>query len=205
MIDISRLHNELSRRTKITPFRHPLLKLQTGLLEVGLFLRRRSRLRSQIAVDDPLTSRQVVPARVDPSTGGEDPLDLERDLDLAAIWRSSEPMMSLRDRRHSVLLHASVATERASVGDARVRNISRGGLMVECRLRGEPGDRVEVSLRGLGELAGRVAWVGDERIGVMFDEPVEPEIVLRGPIRRHDDGCVRRPPSRAWRPALHGA
>jgi hypothetical protein len=132
-------------------------------------------------------------------------LDLEREFDLAALWQSAEPMMSLRATRHSVLLQASVITENASVDDARVRNISRGGLMAECRLRGQPGDRVEVSLRGLGELFGCVAWARDDRVGVMFDEPIEPELVLRRPVSRHDDGRIPRPPSRAWRPALHSA
>jgi hypothetical protein len=132
-------------------------------------------------------------------------VDVEREFDLAALWRSSEPMMSLRDSRQSVLLQATIAAAGATRRQARVRNISRSGMMVECRFRGAAGDHVEVNVRGLGALAGSVAWTRGDRIGVMLDEPVDPEIVLRRPAGKPGELCVPRPPARAWRPALHGA
>ena len=129
-----------------------------------------------------------------------------REIKFAELWRSDEPMMSLRDRRHSVFLQAMVAAV-AGAGTAptaaRVRNISSGGVMAECRFVGSEGDRVELSLRGLGELTGSVAWACENRIGVMFDEPIDVGKVLRQPTRGGPETYTPRPAPRPWRPALH--
>ena len=126
-----------------------------------------------------------------------------REFKFAELWRSSEPMMSLRDQRHSVLLHATVAADGAAPTEVRVRNISRGGIMAECRFRGSEGDRIEICLRGIGDLAGSIAWTCEDRIGVAFDEPIDPGKVLRRPSRGRPESCMPRPVLRAWRPALH--
>jgi len=128
-----------------------------------------------------------------------------RDFNFAELWRSTEPMTSFRDPRHSVLLQATIIGPKGAVDEARVRNISRGGIMLECRYRGQPGDRIDVSLRSYGDLTGSVAWVQRDRIGVMFDDPIELDDVLRRPASAHPDWTVPRPPARAWRPALHCA
>jgi len=131
---------------------------------------------------------------------------MRRDFNFAELRHSSEPLMSLRDARHSVLLQAIVTAEGSGAPSAaRVRNISRGGVMVECRFRGRAGDRVEIALRGLGDLTGSVAWMHNDRIGVMFDDPVNLEAVLRRPVACQPETTIPRPPCRAWRPSLQCA
>jgi len=128
-----------------------------------------------------------------------------REFNFAELLRSSEPMMSLRDPRHTVLLHASFAAPGGPAVEARVRNISCGGLMAECRYRGNEGDHIEIALRGHGDLAGSVAWLRCDRLGVMFDEPIDLAALLRRPVASQIEPTVPRPSTRAWRPALHCA
>jgi hypothetical protein len=128
-----------------------------------------------------------------------------REINFAKLWRSSEPMMSLRDPRYSVFLYATVKSGDGIASAARIRNISCGGVMAECRFRGKDGDRVEIAVRGHGDLSGTVAWARRDRIGVMFDEPIDLEAILRRPVADQPEITVPRPPTKAWRPALHCA
>jgi len=57
----------------------------------------------------------------------------------------------------------------------RVRNLSRGGMMVDNSLIFQENDSVLTDLRGIGEVAGKVAWVTDERAGVVFDNIIDPK------------------------------
>ena len=66
--------------------------------------------------------------------------------------------------------------------DVRVRNLSAGGLMAESAAAVAAGDRITVELRNIGEVGGRVAWVGDGRFGVSFDSPVDPKLA-RKPVK----------------------
>jgi len=58
--------------------------------------------------------------------------------------------------------------------DVRVRNLSEGGLMVDCTAVREPGTAVMLDLRGIGEVAGKVAWCTEGRIGIALDRPIDP-------------------------------
>ncbi len=60
-------------------------------------------------------------------------------------------------------------------GEVRVRNISSGGLMAEAPLRYPRGETVEVQLRNVGWVPGKVAWVADTRFGIAFDYPIDPK------------------------------
>lgn len=126
-----------------------------------------------------------------------------REVDFDDLWTSSQPMMAFREQRHSVMLQATLSCGDGGAASARVRNISGGGMMAECRFRGVEGDRILISMRGLGELEGAVAWTRHNRIGVIFDEPVDPGAVLRrrSPQRRQQ---MFVPPAvvRAWRPPI---
>lgn len=56
----------------------------------------------------------------------------------------------------------------------RVRNLSAGGLMADCKARVAIDDPVVIVLRGYDDLTGRVVWAHDGRVGVAFDAPIDP-------------------------------
>jgi PilZ domain len=60
-------------------------------------------------------------------------------------------------------------------GEVRVRNISSGGLMAESPIRVPRGEAVEVKLRNIGWVTGKVAWVAEARFGIAFDYPIDPK------------------------------
>ena len=59
--------------------------------------------------------------------------------------------------------------------EVRVRNISSGGLMAEAPVRSPRGETVEVKLRNIGWVTGKVAWVAEARFGIAFDYPIDPK------------------------------
>lgn len=123
---------------------------------------------------------------------------------LVEFWPSTEPMSSSREPRHNVMLQARLRRGGADEAPARVRNISRGGMMAECRCRIAQGERIEIVMRGLGELTGSVAWATKERVGVMFDAPVDPVAVLRRQPPPSEE-YVPQAQRRSWRPPLHSS
>lgn len=60
-------------------------------------------------------------------------------------------------------------------GEVRVRNLSSGGLMAEAPVRAIRGEPVEVNLKNLGWVTGKVAWIAESRCGIAFDYPVDPK------------------------------
>lgn len=78
-------------------------------------------------------------------------------------------------KRDSLFLSARLTVAGGtSTNDVRVRNLSEGGLMAEYDAPVEAGTAVELELRGLGSLTGRVAWATDGRIGIAFDRAIDP-------------------------------
>lgn len=67
------------------------------------------------------------------------------------------------------------------VRQVRVRNLSSGGLMAELPEGAEPGVRVEIGVRGLGWVSGRIAWYAAGRVGIAFDQPIDP-LLARKPV-----------------------
>ncbi|GMM93797.1 PilZ domain-containing protein [Qipengyuania sp. MTN3-11] len=59
---------------------------------------------------------------------------------------------------------------------AKIRNLSAGGMMAEGDIDVERGARVTVTLRNIGAVRGSVAWVQDNRIGVAFEEDIDPKL-----------------------------
>ncbi len=77
----------------------------------------------------------------------------------------------------------------------RVRNLSAGGMMAECPVHVECGDRLMTDLRNVGWVSGSVAWVFENRFGVTFDNQIDCKAVRR-PINAGDaepEMRVRRP------------
>ncbi|KUR79128.1 PilZ domain-containing protein [Novosphingobium sp. FSW06-99] len=80
--------------------------------------------------------------------------------------------------RDSLFLMADLRIE-AQAGDHRVkvRNLSARGMMAEGTVRVTSGVGVEVSLRNLGWVPGRVAWIQDNRFGIAFLDDIDPRVV----------------------------
>lgn len=68
----------------------------------------------------------------------------------------------------------------------RVRNLSPGGMLAEARLAVEQGAVVEVELRNVGAVAGRVIWVGEDKFGIAFDRSIDPQAVRRQVVSQSD-------------------
>ena len=79
--------------------------------------------------------------------------------------------------------HLSLPGETQAV-TVRVRNLSAGGMLAETRQRVTVGTSVEVELRNVGAVRGRIVWVGEGKFGVAFDHPVDPQAVRRQVVQR---------------------
>ncbi len=83
------------------------------------------------------------------------------------------------EKRYSVVLRADVV-----VADfptpvlVRVVNISAGGLMAVVPPEPTLGGRVTITIHQSGCLVGQIVWARDGRIGVQFDEAIDPERLI---------------------------
>lgn len=93
-----------------------------------------------------------------------------------------DPAAQRGDTRDSLLLVANLRLgNNGNTVQVRVRNLSAGGLMAEIASHVDVGLPVEVEVRGLGNVPGRIAWVAAGRIGVAFDHLIDPQ-AARKPI-----------------------
>jgi len=84
--------------------------------------------------------------------------------------------------RDSLLLTAQFrVTGDDKVAQVRVRNLSSGGLMAEYAGLLQSGTPVEIEVRGVGWVKGRIAWATDGRVGVAFDIEIDP-MLARKPV-----------------------
>ena len=87
-----------------------------------------------------------------------------------------------QEPRDSLFLMADVRiTGREGVRQVRVRNLSSGGLMAELPEGLAQGVRVEIGVRGVGWVPGQVAWYAAGRVGIAFDQPIDP-MLARKPV-----------------------
>lgn len=85
-----------------------------------------------------------------------------------------------RSERDSVFLHATVtASHGEAAGVFRIRNISSGGLMAEGPIVFVAGDELDVDLRNIGLVHGRVAWASAGKFGMMFDRAIDPRLARK--------------------------
>lgn len=95
--------------------------------------------------------------------------------------------------RDSLLLTAQIRKQgQESATQVRVRNLSSGGLMAEYAGAISSDAAVEVEVRGIGWIPGRVAWVTDGRIGVAFDIEIDP-LAARKPVGGKSAAARRAP------------
>lgn len=83
------------------------------------------------------------------------------------------------DARDSLMLVAHFRVPGRAEEQVRVRNLSSGGLMAEYVQPIERGAHVEVEVRGVGWVAGRIAWATDGRVGVAFEIPIDPKLARK--------------------------
>jgi len=103
--------------------------------------------------------------------------------------------------RDSMFLLAVMRRQNRPEVPVKVRNLSSGGLMAETPsgfLRGEP---VEVELRGIGLVTGKVAWVASGKVGVSFDWPVDPK-EARKPVTGGPQPSLVKVATTMWRPGF---
>ena len=83
-------------------------------------------------------------------------------------------------RRDSLfLLTVMTSPDGMELGSARVRNLSATGMMADIERPLAKGDRVSTELRGVGRVSGTVAWARDDRVGIAFDEPIDPQLARK--------------------------
>ncbi|URW76386.1 PilZ domain-containing protein [Sphingomonas donggukensis] len=93
--------------------------------------------------------------------------------------------------RDSLMLTAMLTVPAMSAPvQVRVRNLSAGGLMAEYAGPATTGDAVTIALRGVGEVAGSIAWVAEGRVGVAFDTAIDP-LLARKPVAVRPRAAVR--------------
>ena len=87
------------------------------------------------------------------------------------------PSQNRRNGRSNVLMTATLECGGA-VSQVKLRNLSSEGALVQGK--GLPIEGSElIFLKGELALAGRVVWVHGGRAGVMFAEPLDPQLVMR--------------------------
>ena len=77
-------------------------------------------------------------------------------------------------KRDSLFLSADLTLHEAGEPvRVKVRNLSDGGMMAEAALVVERGTRLGIELRNIGRIKGSVAWVQDNRFGIVFDNEID--------------------------------
>jgi hypothetical protein len=87
---------------------------------------------------------------------------------------NDDPSSQRSGSRDSLLLSAQLRVDGEPEVTVRVRNLSPGGLMAEYAKPVTADTRVEVEVRGVGWIGGRIAWATDGRIGIAFDREIDP-------------------------------
>lgn len=83
--------------------------------------------------------------------------------------------------RDSLLLTAQFRVADNPIENVRVRNLSSGGLMAEYAQPVPVRTPVAVEVRGVGWVSGRIAWSAEGRVGVAFDQGIDP-LLARKPV-----------------------
>lgn len=92
----------------------------------------------------------------------------------------SESSVKRDNDRDSLFLTANLRFQNGGEeGQVRVRNLSEGGLMAEAAIRATRGTRLEIELRNIGWISGKIAWVAEKKLGVAFDHPIDPKVVRK--------------------------
>ena len=99
-----------------------------------------------------------------------------------------------RSRRDSTLLRVPIRSldGHASI-EANIRNLSEGGMMAENVKLYPLGTRIEVELKSLGWVAGKVVWTVENRMGIAFDQSIDVAEARRPVPKSQGDLIMKRP------------
>lgn len=90
-----------------------------------------------------------------------------------------------QEKRDSLFLSATIKIEGAQPFTTRVRNLSAGGMMIDVGTDPVPGTPLIADVRGVGEIAGRIAWSSPGRAGVAFAEEIDPRMARSASGAKH--------------------
>ena len=103
--------------------------------------------------------------------------------------------------RDSMFLLATMRRPGGPEVQVKVRNLSSGGMMVECPISFARGELVESDLRGIGPVGGKIAWAAGSRVGVAFDRAIDPSLA-RKPVTGGPQPQLVKASRSMWRPGL---
>jgi hypothetical protein len=103
--------------------------------------------------------------------------------------------------RDSMFLMAVMRRAGSADVTVKVRNLSSGGMMAESPFSFSRGDVIETELRGIGTVAGKIAWTAGGRVGVQFDAPIDPRLA-RKPVGGNPQPQLVKASRTMWRPAI---
>ena len=102
------------------------------------------------------------------------------DEEVAALSRGAD--------RDSLFMQANVTIDgRPAPVSVRVRNLSAGGMLAESPVTVSQGATVEVDLRNVGPVPGRIVWTGEKKFGIAFDRAINPQAVRRDVAPQRED------------------
>jgi hypothetical protein len=103
--------------------------------------------------------------------------------------------------RDSMFLLASLRRLGGVDIPVKVRNLSAGGMMADCATSFSRDEAIEIELRGIGTVPGRVAWTTSGKIGVAFDRVIDPKLA-RKPVTGNPQPQLVKAAKSMWRPGL---
>ena len=99
------------------------------------------------------------------------PMPAEEALELALKGSATRPDAHLIQREPRIrIIRAALLHYHGRVKGARLRNISSGGALVECRDEVEVGTEIKLDFGAGGLIAGTIAWAKGTQFGVHFSE-----------------------------------
>jgi diguanylate cyclase (GGDEF)-like protein len=99
------------------------------------------------------------------------PMPAEEARELASKGSAARPDAHLTPREPRIrIIRAALLHSHGQVKGARLRNISSGGALVECRDEVEVGSEIQLDFGAGGLIAGKIVWAKGTQFGVQFKE-----------------------------------
>ena len=119
------------------------------------------------------------------------------------LYSLSEQLPARQAERREGERHMTLFRVGALLLDGRrelclIRNISAGGMMLRAYCPLSVGQQVAIELKNGQPIAGQVSWMGDQQVGIAFDQPIDVVAILasddEGPRPRmpriETDACI---------------